>query len=63
MTWVKFIVRWLEGNLRVGVAEKTILCAMSRSICYTPPNLINTKKQVLNNKKKLGEEGFNELCA
>lgn len=59
----KFIVRWLLRNLRTGVAEKTVLSALARAICYTPPNLMRTKNQVLNNKKKLGETDFNDLCA
>ena len=50
-------------NLRTGVAEKTVLSALARAICYTPPDLMRTPKQVLNNKKKLGEERFTELCA
>ena len=58
----KFIVRWLEKNLRTGVAEKTVLSSLARAICYTPPHLINTDKQVLNNKTKLGNNRFNELC-
>ena len=48
--------------MRTGVAEKTVLSALARAIVYTPPNLINTDKAVLNNKKKLGDSGFNELC-
>ena len=59
----KFIVRWLLKNMRTGVAEKTVLSALARAICYTPPNLMRTPKQVLNNKKKLGEEKFTDLCA
>ena len=49
--------------MRTGVAEKTVLGALARAICYTPPNLMRTKNQVLNNKKKLGETDFNDLCA
>jgi len=59
----KFIVRWLLKNMRTGVAEKTILSALARAVCYTPPNLMRTAKQVLNMKKKVGEADFNELCA
>ena len=49
--------------MRTGVAEKTVLSALARAIVYTPPHLVNTEKQVLNNKRKLGEDAFNELCA
>mmetsp|Transcript_25819 Transcript_25819/g.34527 ORF Transcript_25819/g.34527 Transcript_25819/m.34527 type:complete len:103 (+) Transcript_25819:1024-1332(+) len=59
----KFIVRWMLKNLRTGVAEKTVLSALARAISYTPPNLMRTPKQVLNNKQKLGETDFNDLCA
>lgn len=62
-TEAKFIVRWLLKNMRTGVAEKTVLSALARAICYTPPNLMRTPKQVLNMKKKVGEADFNELCA
>ena len=55
-------MRWLEKNLRTGVAEKTVLSALARAICYTPPHLINTKEAVLNNKRKLGDSRFTELC-
>lgn len=58
----KFIVRWLLKNMRTGVAEKTVLSALARAICYTPPDLMRTPKQVLNMKKKVGETDFNELC-
>ena len=49
--------------MRTGVAEKSVLSALARAISYTPPNLMRTPKQVLNNKKKLGDSDFNELCA
>ena len=59
----KFIVRWLLKNLRTGVAEKTVLSALARAICYTPPNLLRTPKQVLNMRRKLGDDEFSELCS
>ena len=40
----KFIVRWMLKNMRTGVAEKTVLSALARAICYTPPNLMRTPK-------------------
>lgn len=51
----KFIVRWLLKNMRTGVAEKTVLSSLARAIAYTPPNLVRTPKEILNNKKRLGE--------
>ena len=62
-TEAKFIVRWLLKNMRTGVAEKTVLSALARAICYTPPDLMRTPKQVLNHKQQLGEAFFGELCA
>lgn len=34
----KYIVRWLEKNLKTGAAEKTVIAALARAITYTPPN-------------------------
>lgn len=59
----KYVVRWLEGNLRTGVAEKTVLSALARAISYTPPHLMDTPQEILSNKRKLGEDAFTELCA
>ena len=40
----KYIIRWLQKNLKTGAAEKTVISALGRAIVYTPPNLIATKK-------------------
>ena len=56
----KYIVRWLQKTLKTGAAEKTVISALARAVVYTPPNLINTKKQVLNAKNKCGEAEFSE---
>ena len=53
---VKYLIRWLEGNLRTGVAELTVIAALARAICYTPPQLINTDMQVLNRRKEMRTE-------
>ena len=34
----KYIVRWLQKNLKTGAAEKTVISALARAIAYTPPN-------------------------
>lgn len=34
----KYIVRWLQKNLKTGAAEKTVIAALARAIAYTPPN-------------------------
>lgn len=52
----KYIVRWLQKNLKTGAAEKTMISALARAVVYTPPNLLLTSKQVLNAKKNMGEE-------
>jgi len=42
----KYIVRWLEKNLKTGAAEKTFISALARAFGYSPPNknVINIKK-------------------
>jgi ATP-dependent DNA ligase len=42
----KYIVRWLEKNLKTGAAEKTFISALARAFAYSPPN-----KNVINMKK------------
>ena len=53
----KFIVRWLEKNLKTGAAEKTFISALARAVAYTPPGKSN-----VNYKKTLGEQAFSEKC-
>jgi ATP-dependent DNA ligase len=53
----KYIVRWLEKNLKTGAAEKTFISALARAIAYTPPN-----KGTVNAKKNLGDSQFAEKC-
>lgn len=57
---VKFIIRWLEGNLKIGAAEKTVVSALARAFTYTPGDLKNYPPTILNYKKKYGEHQFNE---
>ena len=40
-----------------------MLSALARAVVYTPPNLMLTKLEKLNTKKKMGEEAFLEECA
>ena len=54
----KYIVRWLQKNLKTGAAEKTFISALARAISYTPPN----KQPLINAKKKIGDQQFTELC-
>jgi DNA ligase-1 len=46
----KYIVRWLQKNLKTGAAEKTMISALARAIVYTPPNKIGTKFEQINSK-------------
>lgn len=48
----KYIVRWLQKNLKTGAAEKTYIQALARAIAYTPPN---HKGKIVNSKKTLGD--------
>jgi ATP-dependent DNA ligase len=52
----KYIVRWLQGNLRTGVAEKTAISSLSRAIARSPDGKVDKKAS-------LGEEAFAELEA
>lgn len=55
----KYIVRWLEKNLKTGAAEKTFISALARAVAYTPPNRTPI---VMNQKKILGDAQFAEKC-
>ena len=49
----KYIVRWLQKNLKTGAAEKTYISALARSIAYTPPL---KRPQVVNAKKGMSDQ-------
>jgi ATP-dependent DNA ligase len=53
----KYIVRWLEKNLKTGAAEKTFISALARAFAYSPPN-----KKTTNAKKSLTDVQFAEKC-
>ena len=46
----KFIIRWLEGNLKIGAAEKTVVSALARAFTYTPGDLKNYPPKIINYK-------------
>lgn len=58
-TETKFIVRWLEGNLKIGAAEKTVVSALARAFTYTPGDMKNHPPKILNYRKKNGDTEFN----
>ncbi|CDW77798.1 dna ligase 1 [Stylonychia lemnae] len=55
----KYIVRWLQKNLKTGAAEKTYLAALARSIAYTPPN---TKPMIVNARIGMQDYQFYQKC-
>ncbi|CAI2386794.1 unnamed protein product [Moneuplotes crassus] len=57
---VKYIIRWLEGHLKIGAAEKTVVSALARAFTYTPGDPKNFPPSILNYRKKKGETRFNE---
>jgi len=46
----KYIVRWLQKNLKTGAAEKTYISSLARAVAYTPPGT-----KIINAKKSMGE--------
>ena len=56
----KFIVRWLEGNLKIGAAEKTVVWALARAFTYTPGDLDNFPPKILDYKISKGETKVTE---
>jgi DNA ligase-1 len=56
----KYIVRWLEKNLKTGAAEKTFISALARAIAYTPPNRVPA---LINQRKILGDYQFFDRCS
>lgn len=52
----KFIVRWLEGNLKVGAGEQTVISALARAVCVTPFN----QKEKINMRSSSSKQAFDE---
>lgn len=61
----KYIVRWLQKNLKIGAAESTVVSALARAFANTPGE-DNYPPEVISYRKKLGtrfEEKEQELDA
>jgi DNA ligase-1 len=58
----KFIVRWMEGNLKVGVGEQTIIGALARAVCVTPFNLSFNSPE-LNQQARVSNTSLEEQTA
>lgn len=59
-TEVKYIIRWLEGHLKIGAAEKTVVSSLARAFTYTPGDPKNFPPSIVNYRKKKGETKFSE---
>eukprot|EP00347_Sterkiella_histriomuscorum_P013388 403364898 len=55
----KYIVRWLQKNLKTGAAEKTYLSALARAIAYTPPN---SNPKIINLRITMQDYQFYQRC-
>jgi len=58
----KFIVRWMERNLKVGVGEQTIIAALARAVCITPFNLSYDSPE-LNQQARASNSSLEEQIA
>ena len=52
----RYIVRGLQGNLRIGLAGAGVLAALGQAVALTPPgeNIIDTSKTL--GKSKVGHQ-------
>jgi len=41
----KYIIRGLQGKLRIGLARSTVLISLAHALCLTPPEGVEKKKQ------------------
>ncbi|KAL6049285.1 tRNA ligase, variant 2 [Balamuthia mandrillaris] len=41
----RYVIRILQGTLRIGVLEKTLIAALAKAICFTPSLLFNEAKE------------------
>ena len=54
----KFLIRSLQGSLRIGLQSKSLIAALARALVLTPPALSESTKPVLDARRALGEKKF-----